>query len=1321
MNTPPLTFPFAVPSKFKNDLYPGRVLLSTNPLVDSLAPAFVWNAAVFDLIHTRHVDVFVLNGPMLAQLFQLNVGRPIRNPHPLYVPSPNIIRSSIQDFAGYYGPQVNQQLNNPGHRVVWLCDLITRLSDEELVQIFDQLPIGGVLYADMYTQMEKPVNAHGCFQANFCVEGNVPKYATKVNHFERTENIAYWTSGRSRVLNNYVLTWQLVGNVGPKDVYCFVKHLNNAPLRTQPVRSFTQPDDDHKVTFNNLANRAPFSDVKAPGVPIQLEWADYYSYFGLSFLKLNTNKVLLIPSGFINTLKFNMLGTPRTQNTWVNLVTQAKNLYLKSLTLDSDSDLAILVSCYVAFVNVENEIEAVSTINLKDKKKIEDFQKTEVGVNNVRVLPGDRLIAMGMLAAGVGYSLYRHRAVKPASTFVANFIVRKAFDNWKVVTPLLAVCGIGFCLSTVNKFSFDLGIYKFNFSTRSVGEWINNAWKRLMSSKKVFVNNVCAPTQWSWEQMKVEPPDVIELSVNGVPCGEVRGSCTPKPVAVLGGFAVKNRLPVYSCQCMESKLLSLVGRLGLPMPIITSDFLNLYGAALERLHNDLAYTYEMPLAPIGLPQRPSDFITNLDDYDEDVVRTLNRINFRNLSPLKLVSFQHWASRFELSKRTKFIEAHEKYKQGGVLDIKTVCDEFVKFEAYFRHDGELLKPFVPRPICQFEPSYVIHTGPFYYSFGKLLADAFPADYDDEGVFDGGPRHYAYMTGVTTIEAGKWYDEAVKDALNICDRANRVPDKPDDLTFVVIVIEGDFEKFDSHKSALYKATNFAFTRTFIHPTNPTYELLERSVNLKVTTSGKNKLGAISTIKFRVEGKQASGHSNTSTDNTITSYGLLESVYTRLSRITGVRITAETAILGDDNLGVVVLPISPQGIRSVPNDQVDVRGVGVAGIHGDCVDVVLKDLFHGSGMKASIIAHQAFSYKPSFCSGYYFPIRHNGNETLAWVPKLGRLFVKTGFCKDVSGGVDPRHFVRSVFIGYAAVFPHIPIYRSLYRRIMELTEDLKDKPLVKFPDEDFKMSFKVNSVQFSDVVFDAFLSIYNINITDIDDFERYIMRSDFGFLEHPILKTICDVDVPVDTDFVFKENLLAFNYPFNLSPLTLINPLLAMLKISNYCTLTQAPQPEVTQSPQPGINGFLDAYLKQESWGFPKTVGLISSLLSNFADSVPPWLTSLTMFGLAYLSYVHRINDTQWYVLLGAPLLEEGVRRACPWVGDLIWKVEVLEYGWKVFVASNGDLSAFLPQLAYLIVNKYYCHQYRFKTVDFSTAVFRHMLHNFSVLCFDGGVFC
>lgn len=591
------------------------------------------------------------------------------------------------------------------------------------------------------------------------------------------------------------------------------------------------------------------------------------------------------------------------------------------------------------------------------------------------------------------------------------------------------------------------------------------------------MNTVC-PKVFTPSDVPLDP--AVTLTVDSNPFVSIFLRCKRKVAATLAGLAVKNRLPVYSCQCVSSLVLALKTRMAMPLQTLTDDVVNLYHGALCRVYN----------------------WSNLWD-DGDLCSRPNITDAQLISPMQ---FSKWVESFPKQKRTMYIQAKQDLDLGRKV-IRFNREAFVKFEPYLKHADGFVNTFDPRLIVKFDPTYNALIGPYFRAFGLHLKDNLLPVVNTSNLHEIGflsfvkPRRYSYASGLDASDLGFWFHywtnvlDFVEDnqPLNQSQIFQRnllkVQDEPPvTVTHRLVAIECDGSRFDGHKCTQLKEVNDAFVTRFFHKryqhTISVAMAAVRDTKLKVKTID-------ACVEFSANGRQPSGHTNTSADNTQMSCAILEHGFSLLETHTPLRVFAATIALGDDTAALALVPLA-----ALPY-----------------VQSSFVKAFADFNHKGEVLMHDKFNLrKLSFCSGYFYPVIKDNSPTSLWAPKIGRILSKLAWSKDPQ--VDPADFIFTVLQGYRHLFPAIPILRQYYSTMNLILTRMGAKIIVIPVEFEHKFTTKLTGFKADPQASLFFDSNFGYPLGTTIAAEHYISNlTEFQLMDHPSIDAIVDVDCPVD----------------------------------------------------------------------------------------------------------------------------------------------------------------------------------------------------------------
>jgi len=302
----------------------------------------------------------------------------------------------------------------------------------------------------------------------------------------------------------------------------------------------------------------------------------------------------------------------------------------------------------------------------------------------------------------------------------------------------------------------------------------------------------------------------------------------------------------------------------------------------------------------------------------------------------------------------------------------VIDNFVKKECYPKFCDGLLAA-KPRPISSRSPPFQSRLGPVCYRLGERFNEIWNGYSNQKGI------RIIYTCGMTGQQLGKEVQRAIDRAGEQCIKA-----------------ETDASTFDGSMSLeLLSLPMFAYQMLGIDET--AVELLYKEMETKGRTRGGSRYWYV--------GRRNSGDGDTSCGNSATN----ALTHKFLLHRTGMFIENDSTIfvLGDDNLMILR-----------PSESYE-------------EDAFRKALETGL-TKFGMIPKMEIREQFEFCSGLFYPVNLEGERTLVWGPKIGRILYKTGFVKKETSLKNMKREIVGTFKGLQLTIGHIPILRTYMAKI-------------------------------------------------------------------------------------------------------------------------------------------------------------------------------------------------------------------------------------------------------------------------------------------------
>jgi hypothetical protein len=429
----------------------------------------------------------------------------------------------------------------------------------------------------------------------------------------------------------------------------------------------------------------------------------------------------------------------------------------------------------------------------------------------------------------------------------------------------------------------------------------------------------------------------------------------------------------------------------------------------------------------------------------------------------------WASRFPAGRRIELVAAAERLR-ASLVDWRQAIkiDHFVKRENLLHQweDGTTL--YNPRAISARKPEFQAATGPFYYTVGKWLANAWNADH-----------FLIYASGYDAVTLGKVWEKA-KAKFN-----------------ARLGFDDDHGTFDAHQKD--EATRVE-TKTWsqLAPNYP--ETTKIAIRKTPQTIGASPHHVVYKARFT----RKSGDSNTSCGNTDHNGG------TQVFRL---EKGSESSNLDSPMALLIVKGSYPATILVIGDD-------GLAAGRHEYLEVMMRD---------PTLTVMGFETKPhlgpivqsEFCSSRFLRMRVAGEVQLVLIPKLGRCIAKLFFCHN--DYPDPLSWVRGVVECMALLVGDLPYFRVVFPAVLALTEGHKTMPIYL---EEHKFYANVQCHLVPETWQDL-SDIYGITKSEFEDLEAYMLKTGItlhGEYDHPVLRRLVEVDVDKKPNLVPHETVLS-----------------------------------------------------------------------------------------------------------------------------------------------------------------------------------------------------
>lgn len=346
----------------------------------------------------------------------------------------------------------------------------------------------------------------------------------------------------------------------------------------------------------------------------------------------------------------------------------------------------------------------------------------------------------------------------------------------------------------------------------------------------------------------------------------------------------------------------------------------------------------------------------------------------------------WLARFPKGTRTALEAALRSGPYGGYDPKELRYEAFIKRELLVKHS--YLKPHgsahEPRLIQGRKFCVRITTGPWTHAFGKHYASK-------------ATEAHAYMSGKSAEWVGNWFVSAYE-------RAARV----DTSVFFLSI---DHRRFDARVPVPALKKLLAVQRSCGAP-SAVVEVHSKRYRKKGFTPAR--------VFYECDGEVGSGDGDTSCGDDI------------INRIATAGVLGCQAWLTDD---------SPVSTISMSDDLSAVMPASVLRELGGPEG--LKQRYAKHNFEATIICGRSL-FDVDVCSARLWPVEGGG-----WVlgPKPGRVLSKLFWSlSDIRTERGRRRHVRGVCLGMAKNAGHVPVLRAVVSRLLFLTQDLGDVPIVR-----------------------------------------------------------------------------------------------------------------------------------------------------------------------------------------------------------------------------------------------------------------------------------
>jgi len=453
--------------------------------------------------------------------------------------------------------------------------------------------------------------------------------------------------------------------------------------------------------------------------------------------------------------------------------------------------------------------------------------------------------------------------------------------------------------------------------------------------------------------------------------------------------------------------------------------------------------------------------------------------------LKPIAFEKWVARFPTGRREELIRAFQKVRDGHKVMITN--ESFIKREHALKGFPSGNELYDPRLIQGRHPTYTATTGPFCYTFHKMLAALWNdevlfgvvnfVDQPDQSLFPQypgevrldplglDPRPFTkivFTSGYTAEKLGA----LVEKAYTVVSQHTKL----------VVIMEGDASRFDARvgveavKCKLDVYTDFGVTG------DTKKALSKHTITVGVTKNG---------IMYRVDATVKSGDNDTSCGNSMLNGGTHE----------GLMYLAEVEVyimfvVGDDNLTMM----RHEDWERVMNEA--------------------KTYWSLVGFKV-VTKFMTCLYDAEYCSGRFYPTNHG----FVYGPKIGRVMCKTFHAKLDHSNHNGMRWARTVALGMYRDVAFIPVLRVVFQRVLDLTQEYVPLPL--------KQEERIHATQLHstcDETYQMLEHLYGLDKRDFDVLEEFIsthMTSIPCTINHEFLNRIVELDVPRD-DVVLKSYL-------------------------------------------------------------------------------------------------------------------------------------------------------------------------------------------------------
>nr|WPR18116.1 MAG: RNA-dependent RNA polymerase [Chemarfal virus 144] len=407
-------------------------------------------------------------------------------------------------------------------------------------------------------------------------------------------------------------------------------------------------------------------------------------------------------------------------------------------------------------------------------------------------------------------------------------------------------------------------------------------------------------------------------------------------------------------------------------------FTNCVPLYFDRSANNILLSLAMRVAPCADAQPNPALWTELRANQDIILATLN-------IDVLWYPFDVWVTRYPRAIADVLTKAHKIIGNARLEKIHVRRTGFIKYEARANLSDHMLEDKIPRLIQSATPAFNARVGPSLYSVGQNLKACW-----------NGRRPYAnvfYPSGADAVSIGEWY--------------NRHYEPGDALA------DNDATKFDR---GMTKPALEAEQDWLEHRQVPN-DVLD-AIQLSWETVGYTKFW-----KYSLEGGRKSGDQHTSSGNTFTNVSMHLYVFAKvLSTATGSTLRDSMAVvlhcwrviaLGDDVFIILKGPLK------------------ILAQHNAAIVALFRQLGFVVKLHITIRPHEV-----GFCSGYFVPVKVDGNETHILAPKPGRLLYKMGYADFGTRVVDYKGHMRGVALGLMPSCSWHPILGPFLKRIVDIT---------------------------------------------------------------------------------------------------------------------------------------------------------------------------------------------------------------------------------------------------------------------------------------------